>query len=143
MCVLHEQSLDKITPRCLCSGTSFICWFCTNRGRWSGLFIVLEISIDSVLDGLKVTSHLLAHEFIFCRSSFKISAIIIGFSTIIERLVSSANNFTFEVLSDTISYMYMRTNNGQRMEPWGTPASMVTIFENTPFKQTRCLRPYK
>ena len=56
MCVLHKQSLDKIIPMCLCSGT-FICWFCINRGGWSGLFIVLEINIDSVLVGLKVTSH--------------------------------------------------------------------------------------
>ena len=57
MCVLHEQSLDKITPRCLCSGTSVICWFCMNRGGVSGLFIVLEINIDSVLAGLKETRH--------------------------------------------------------------------------------------
>ena len=45
-------------------------------------------------------------------------------------------------MSDTISIIYMRNNKGPIMEPWGTPASMVTVFEYTPFQQLRCLRSY-
>ena len=57
----HVQSLDKNIPKCLCKLTSSIgCWFITMLG-WFGLLRFLENITDSDLDGLNVTSHLVAH----------------------------------------------------------------------------------
>ena len=57
----HVQLLDKNIPKCLCKLTSSIsCWFITMLG-WFGLLRFLENVTDSDLDGLNVTSHLVAH----------------------------------------------------------------------------------
>ena len=56
----------------------------------------LDTIIDTVLDGLKSTNQSLAYRVIIPRSVFKIVAAVCGFSTIIYRLVSSANSLILE-----------------------------------------------
>ena len=91
MWLCHVQSAEKITPRCLRDSTSTICWFSTKRGECKGLFSLRENISDSVFIGLNSTNQVATQ----CGSSSKLvlrqAAAITGFSTIIERLVSSAN----------------------------------------------------
>ena len=73
--------------------------------------------IDSVLVGLKDTSHLAAHCVILSRSLFRQFAASTGLSTTIQRLVSSANKRLFEPMSVTISFMYKKKSKGPRIDP--------------------------
>ena len=60
---------------------------------------------DTLLEGLKLTSHVIAQRDIFSRSAIRQAAEMIGSSTIIKRLVSSANRYICEPISSTISLM--------------------------------------
>ena len=60
---------------------------------------------DSVLVGLNATSHLVAHKFILAKSALRFSAAVIGFSTMMYRLVSSAKSRIVECISSTMSFM--------------------------------------
>ena len=57
----------------------------------------------SLLVGLKVTSHVIAHREIFSRSVLRQAAEVAGSLTIIKRLVSSANRRICEPISSTMS----------------------------------------
>ena len=92
------------------------------RLGWSGLLIFLESRSDSVLAGLKVTSHLFDQIVIFSRSVFIRRAALFGVSTTIYKLVSSANKRIPQCMSLTMSFMYKINSNGPSIEPWGTPA---------------------
>ena len=61
---------------------------------------------------------------IFPRSAFMQPAAVTGSSTIIKRLVSSANSRIFDPISFTISLIYNRKRTGPRIDRWGTPARM-------------------
>ena len=61
---------------------------------------------------------------IFPRSAFMQPAAVTGSSTIIKRLVSSANSRIFDPISFIISLIYNRKRRGPRIDPWGTPARM-------------------
>ena len=89
--------------------------------------------------GLKVTSQRLAHSIIFSRSMFKSSAAISGFSTIINKLVSSAKSRIFEPMSVTISLIKSRNRSGPKIDPCGTPARMKFHADSTPGRTTLCL----
>ncbi|KAH3876777.1 hypothetical protein DPMN_000627 [Dreissena polymorpha] len=65
----------------------------------------LEKSIHSVFEGLNETSHDLDHEIIRDKSRFKGTAAEAGSSTIMYRLVSSANRRMFAWMSVTMSFM--------------------------------------
>ena len=60
---------------------------------------------DSVLLGLNVTNHVLAHCNILIRSVLSRSAEATGSSTMIKRLVSSAKKRIQEPISFTISFI--------------------------------------
>ena len=60
---------------------------------------------DSDFNGLNFTNHMSAQESIFCISELRIIAAVSGVSTIIYKIVSSANNRMLEFISDTISFM--------------------------------------
>ena len=60
-------------------------------GVWIGAFIFRNIRRDSLLVGLNVTSHSLAHLSIVSRSMFSYCAVTSGCSTMRYKLVSSAN----------------------------------------------------
>ena len=71
---------------------------------------------------MNLTSQVFAHCVIFSRSEFKVSAAVSGFSTIRDRLVSSANSLIFEPISVTMSFIYNRNKSGPSIDPCGTPA---------------------
>ena len=83
---------------------------------------------DSVLVGLKSTSHDAAYCDITFRSEFRQTAAVIGLSTTIKRLVSSAKSLMFAPMSFTISFMYSRNSNGPRIDP------CVKVFHKSPRK---------
>ena len=66
----------------------------------------LENIIDSDFAGLNLTNHLVAHCWIFDRSEFNWIASSTGLSTIIYRLVLSANNLIEELIISTISFIF-------------------------------------
>ena len=66
---------------------------------------------DSVLLGLNVTNHVSAHCKILIRSALSSSADVIGSSTIIRRLVTSANKRMQEPNSLTMSFMKIRISD--------------------------------
>ena len=63
---------------------------------------------DSVLRELKITNHLCAQSMIVCRSLLRHKAAVSGCSTIIYKLVSSANNLMLEPISVTMSFMNIK-----------------------------------
>ena len=58
--------------------------------------------------GLKVTNQVAAHCEILLRSVLRLSAAVKGLSTIMKRLLSSANRRMFEPMSLTMSLMYTK-----------------------------------
>ena len=130
-CSCHVQSLEKIIPKCLWDVTSFICFWSIKTGGWCGSLTFLEKSIYSDFPGLNVTSHCFAQRFTFSRSELCCSAACMGSSTIMYRLVSSANSLIEELIFSTISLIYKRNNKGPRIEPWGTPA-LIGVHEELP-----------
>ena len=77
-----------------------------------GRFNLRETSKVSVLVGLKVTSQVEAQAEILPRSALMQPAAVTGSSTIIKRLVSSANKRIFDPISFTISLIYSRKRRG-------------------------------
>ena len=93
---------------------------------------------DSVFVGLKDTIQVSAQWVILSRSMFRHSAADRGCSTIIQRLVSSANSRILEPISVMMSFMYKRKSKGPKIYPCGTPAFMEAQSEVTPGRTTRC-----
>ena len=74
----------------------------------SGLLIFLDIRGVSVFKGLHFTNQASAHLTIFSRSALRISAAMSGLSTIMTRLVSSANRRMLDPTSVNISFKKIR-----------------------------------
>ena len=66
-------------------------------------FVFWKKITDSDFAGLNLTSHFVAHWWIFDRSEFSWLAASTGLSTMIYRLVSSANSLIEVLMSSTIS----------------------------------------
>ena len=81
MCSCQLPSSEKISPKCLCDVTSLMFSWAIFKGGCRGLFCLRESVIDSDLEGLKDTSHLEAHKWIFARSAFNKFAACWGLST--------------------------------------------------------------
>ena len=73
------------------------------KGGWIGRLSLRDTRKASLLVGLKVTSHVIAQREIFSRSVLRQAAEVAGSSTIIKRLVSSANRRICEPISSTMS----------------------------------------
>ena len=58
------------------------------KGGWKGRMSLRDTRKDTLLEGLKLTSHVIAQRDIFSRSAIRRAAEMIGSSTIIKRLVS-------------------------------------------------------
>ena len=86
-------------------------------------YFTRDISV-SVLLRFNVTNHVSAHCNNLIRSALSPSAEETGSSTMIKRLVSSANKRMQEPISLTMSFMKIRKSNGQSIEPCGTPANI-------------------
>ena len=69
-----------------------------------------------------MTNHFVVQILIFERSLFIKDAVFCGVSTIMYRLVSSANNLIFELMSLTMSFINIRNSRGPGIELCGTPA---------------------
>ena len=73
-------------------------------GEWTGALTFRDKRRNSLLEGLNVTSQILAHLAIVSRSMFRYCAMTSGCSTIRYKHVSSDHH------------------NGPNIEPFGTPA---------------------
>ena len=93
---------------------------------------------SSVLLALKLTFQVLAHWFICSRSEFSISALMCGFLSACDILVSSANNFMSDSMFIVMSFIKIRKNRGPKTEPCGTPAVIGSSSDLFPFKITSC-----
>ena len=85
-------------------------------GGWKGLLCLRYSIIDSEFAELNDTSHLTAQACILARSAFSSSAALMGLSTIIKRLVSSAKSLMQECISSTISLIYMRKRRWPKID---------------------------
>ena len=106
-CSCQVQPLEKMTPRYLWELISAIwVWFIRTK-RWYGLSYFLERRLDSDFIGLNVTSHLLvsAQHWILTSSKLNWSAVWIGSSTIIYKLVSTAKSLIEELMLSTKSFI--------------------------------------
>ena len=74
-----------------------------------------DIRRDSLLEGLKVTSHSLVHLAIVSRYMFSNCAVISGCSTTRHKLVSSAKSTIFAFISFTISLIKSKNDNSPYM----------------------------
>ena len=83
----------------------------------TGLLIFLDIKSDLVFKGLNFTNQASAHLAIFSRSALRISAATSGLSTIMKRLVSSAQRRMLDPISATISLMKIKKRSGPRIDP--------------------------
>ena len=81
---------ESVKPRCLCVSVSTIL-FMSNGGCCEG-FASSEKIIDNVLSVLKAPNHASAQVFIVFRSVLIDCATTLGDSTMMYKLVSSANN---------------------------------------------------
>ena len=70
------------------------------------LLFFRETKTDSDLEWLNFTNHFSAHLWIVSKSVLIISAALIGLSTIMYKLVSSAKSRTHDCIPVTISFMY-------------------------------------
>ena len=73
---------------------------------WSILLTFLVSKSESVLVGLKVTGHLFDQLVILSRSGFILRAAFSGVSTIMYKLMSSANRRMPQCISRTMSFIY-------------------------------------
>ena len=104
-------------PKCLWDLTSWICTFCIKSGGCCQVFNFRGSKSASVLDGLKITSHVEAHRVILPKSEFKQEAALGGLSTMIKRLVSSANNRMLDPMSLSMSFIKRRKSKDPRIDP--------------------------
>ena len=85
---------------------------------------LIDFARDSFLEGLKVTNQIAAQRESFSRSELRQRAAVVGLSTMMKRLVSSANKRILDLIFLTISLMYNKNNRGPSIEPCGSPALM-------------------
>ena len=62
---------------------------------------------------------------------------VTGSSTIIKRLISSANRRICVPISSPMSLIYTHNNKGPRMDLCGTPALIYTLSDEAPGNTTR------
>ena len=136
ICSCQVQLLLNTSPKCLWNSTLFTSTVFIETVGWFICTFFLEIISSSVLCGLNFTSHAFAHWWILSRSKSIRSAVMTGSSTIRYKEVSSANNFTLEPMSFTISSMNKRNKRGPIIDPWGTPAFICLKSEKEPSNTT-------
>lgn len=95
--------------------------------------VFLDMIMESVLLGLKETSHVLAQLAIFCRSELIMSEASVGLSTIIYKNVSSANRQILLCIEITMLLIKIVNNRGPKIEPCGTPALSSLTEDEMPF----------
>ena len=84
--------LENVSPKCYVT-LYLIITFLQSGGCWTGLRF-RDMSIESVLEALKSTSHAVAQVVMYLRSLFSYRAAEFSVSTMIYKLMSSANSLT-------------------------------------------------
>ena len=74
-----------------------------------------------------MTNQIAAQRESFSRSELRQRAAVVGLSTMVKRLVSSANKRILDLIFLTISLMYNKNNSGPSIEPCGTPALLSVL----------------
>ena len=137
----HVHDFDKMRPRCLWLSVSGSIMLFMNNGGCCGGSSLRDRTIEKVFRSWKLTNQFVAQVLMVSRSVLIRFAAIWADSTIMYRLVSSANNRIEQPIFFTISFMYIKKSNGPRIDPWGTPASTEAQTDACPLSTTRCLRP--
>ena len=105
ICSVHVHEFEKLRPRCLCFEVSVsMISFILSGGCVTGLSF-LDIRRNAVFVGLKSTNHEVACLFIVSNSILRLRAADCGFSTILYRLMSSAERRIDEFILRTISFI--------------------------------------
>ena len=86
----QRQELEKVILRCLWVWVSLICVLFINSGGWIGLLTFLDMTIDKGFAALKFTSQKSAQSLMLCKALLSIVATVLGVSTTMYKLVSSA-----------------------------------------------------
>ena len=93
------------------------------------VFFILREKLTSCTcllgSGLKVTFHWLAQAFILPKSLFKLVADKFILSTTEKSGTLSAKSLKFVVRPTEKSFIQIINNNGPRIDPWGTPDSIL------------------
>ena len=107
---------ESVKPRCLCVSVSVSTILFMSNGGCCGGFAFRE-KINNFLPVLKATNHASAQVLIVFRSMFSECAAPLGDSTIMYKLVSSANNQIEQPRFWTMSFIKIRKSNGPRIKP--------------------------
>ena len=91
--------------------------------------------------GLKLVSHWKAQSLILFKSFFSSFTEVVISCVTKNRDVSSASSF--EDRSPDKLFMYIKNNNGPKMEPWGTPVVTFHHSDVWPFRRTLCFLSLK
>ena len=134
----QERFLVKIIPRCLCEVTSFIILFPKCTGAIGSFLFLRETSKVSVLEGQKFTSHRSAHLLIVSKYLFIKSTASDSSSKSMNNVVSSANKRIFELMFSVMSFINTKNRSGPNTDPWGTPAFIWPVQEESLPMTTFC-----
>ena len=108
---------ESVKPRCLCVTVSVSTILFRSNGGCCGGFVFCEKTIDNVLPVLKATNHASVQVLIVFRCMFSECAALLGDSTIMYKLVSSANNRIEQPRFWTMWFIKIRKSKGPRIEP--------------------------
>ena len=86
--------------------------------------LFLYIRREVVLVGLMSTNQSSAHWCFVPKSELRVNAAVLGVSTIIKRLVSSAKRQIFDWMLLTILLIKIRKSSGPRIEPYWAPVKI-------------------
>ena len=87
---------------------------------------------------LKLIFYWKAQSLSFFKSLFSSFAEVVMSCVTENRDASSANNFALEDRAPDKSFMYIKNNNGPKMEPWRTPAVTFCYSDVWPLRRTLC-----
>ena len=93
--------------------------------------------------GLKLIFHWKAQSLIFFKSLFSSFTEVVVSCFTEHRDVSSANSFALEDKSPDKSFMYIKNNNGPKMEPWGMPAVTFRYSDVCRLRRALCFLSLK
>ena len=88
--------------------------------------------------GLKLILHLKTHCFILERSLLSFEIVITDTWITENREVLPAKILVRENKASAKSLIYIKNNNGPKMEPWGAPALTLVHEEDYPLNTTHC-----
>ena len=115
----HPTVLLNVNSKYFCDDAWETLLLFKRKGGWQNFFSFLEKKYFLLRSGLKLIFHCKAHCFILARSLLS-SEVVITDSWITEKKeswVSSAKNLELEDKPSAKFLIYIRNNNGTRMEP--------------------------